>query len=113
MTGIGIRILNNTVIVNFLDIKRIEANSNYCHIYFNDGKKLVVAKVLCWFQNKLPADIFMRVHRSHLVNRHHVKNVDTTTLHMNSGESIAISRRKKTANKKALQLFGETPYSFN
>jgi two-component system, LytTR family, response regulator len=79
------------------EIIRVEAADNYCWVYFKGGKMISVAKMLCWFQHKLPEDIFVRVHLSHLVNKLFVKevNVGLTNLLLNSGELITVSRRKK------------------
>ena len=54
--------------VEFIDtstIIRIEAKSNYSKLHFVNGKSLLVAKVLGWFEGKLPADQFVRIHRTH------------------------------------------------
>ena len=79
-------------------IIRVEASGNYSRIYFEDGSRLLTAKVLRWFQQTLPADMFARVHRGHLVNKLFVKEmegVQTKKLLMHNGESIAVSRRRK------------------
>jgi DNA-binding LytR/AlgR family response regulator len=58
-----------------------------------------VAKVLHWFEDTLPVDMFARVHRSHLVNRMFVESVNgkhTEKLLLLNGEIITISRRKKS-----------------
>jgi len=47
-------------------IIRIEAASSYSRIYFADGNKLLTSKVLHWFEDLLPQEMFVRVHRSHL-----------------------------------------------
>ncbi|MBL0358068.1 MAG: LytTR family transcriptional regulator [Chitinophagaceae bacterium] len=44
-------------------IIRIEASGNYSLIFFEDGSRLLTAKVLRWFQQLLPAEMFARVHR--------------------------------------------------
>ena len=89
------------------NILRIEAQSNYCKIYFIDRcKTVVVAKVLHLVQQKLPADMFVRVHKSHLINKQHIRHVSGThqkIAELSNGEYIVISRRKvamlcKTAN---------------
>ena len=89
------------------DIIRIQAQSNYCKIYFiNQCKTLVVAKVLRLVQEKLPPDMFVRVHRSHLVNRMYIKalnGMQHKTLELINGETVAVSRRKRTA-------FGKAPF---
>lgn len=80
------------------EIIRIEASSNYSRIYFANGKKITVPKILHWFEDALPADLFARVHRSHLINKSFVQKVTGThakTLQLYNGEMITISRRKR------------------
>ena len=77
-------------------IIRIEGMSNYSKIFFTNDRPMVVAKVLCWFQQTLPQQMFARVHRSHLVNRLFVKETDgSNIILLTNGEKIAMSRRKK------------------
>jgi len=80
------------------EIIRVQAISNYSRIYFANGKIATVAKVLHWFQDELPVDMFARVHRSHLVNRMYVsaiKGQRNKSLILLNGERIAISRRRQ------------------
>jgi two-component system LytT family response regulator len=80
------------------NIVRVEAKSNYCKIYFiNSFKTVVVSKVLHLVQENLPADMFVRVHRSHLVNRLYIKQfsgIHTRIVELTNGEFVAVSRRK-------------------
>lgn len=79
-------------------IIRVESMSNYSKIFFTDTPPLVVAKVLHWFEDGLPDQMFIRVHRSHLVNKMYVKGIDglkNKFLLLHNGETIAVSRRKK------------------
>ena len=79
-------------------IVRIEAISNYSKIYFTNGYPMTVAKVLQWFQQQLPEEMFARVHRSHLVNKLFVTRIISqkqSSVQMSNGETINISRRKK------------------
>jgi DNA-binding LytR/AlgR family response regulator len=79
-------------------ILRIQAQSNYCKIYFIDRRNpMVVAKVLHLLQKQLPPDMFIRVHKSHLLNKQCIKQVSgthTKTAELTNGESIVFSRRK-------------------
>jgi two-component system LytT family response regulator len=87
-------------------IVRIEASSNYCRVYFNSGKTLVVARVLKWFEQNLPAQQFMRIHRSHLVNQQFLLSnqfIKNGFLLMN-GEFIQLSRRRKKNVLSRLQV---------
>ena len=79
------------------NIIRIEALSNYSKIYFSNAKPMTVAKVLHWFEDQLPQQMFARVHRSHLVNKMFMSQVNGgkhKTLVLNNGESMEVSRRK-------------------
>ena len=79
------------------NIIRIEASSNYSKVYFSNAKPMMVAKVLHWFEDQLPQQMFARVHRSHLVNKMfmcQVNGAKNKMLLLNNGESIAVSRRK-------------------
>lgn len=49
-------------------IIRIEASSNYSRLFFTNGKTLLTAKLLKWFEEKLQSASFTRLHRSHLIN---------------------------------------------
>jgi two-component system, LytTR family, response regulator len=88
--------------VEFIDINRIiriEAISNYSKLYFTDGKTLVVAKVLKWFEESLSINQFIRVHRTHLVNKkfiHQYIKGGGGKVKLVNGDWIDVSRRKKT-----------------
>ncbi|MES2777552.1 MAG: LytTR family DNA-binding domain-containing protein [Bacteroidota bacterium] len=84
---------------------RIEAISNYCRLYFQDGKTLVVAKLLAHFEALLSQKGFVRTHRSHLINMRYIRkclmpNSDSMTLQ--NQEVILISKRKRKATKITL-----------
>jgi len=79
-------------------IIRIEGRSNYSKIHFATGHPMTVAKVLHWFEEKLPQQMFARVHRSHLVNKMFIQEINghnNNSLLLTNGESIGMSRRKK------------------
>jgi two-component system, LytTR family, response regulator len=80
------------------NIVRIEGSSNYSKIFIDNNEHLLVAKVLRWFEETLPKEMFIRPHRSHLVNKRFIKKIKgniTKTLVLHNGENIVISRRKK------------------
>ena len=79
-------------------IIRIEAISSYSKLHFVNGKTLVVAKVLAWFDTQLAGQGFLRTHRTHLVNRLYINRYvngrgGRITLH--NGDEIEVSKRKK------------------
>ena len=86
---------NKKILMPVADIIRIEAVSNYSRIYFSNGNTIVVAKVLHLLQDLLPETMFVRVHRSHLINKLFVKAIkgkNKKRLLMNNGEYIGVSR---------------------
>ncbi len=81
-------------------IVRVEGLSNYSRVHFASGPPLTVAKVLHWFEDHLPQQMFARVHRSHLINKlfmQEIKGANHSDLLLINGESIVMSRRKKTS----------------
>lgn len=87
------------------NIVRIQSLSSYSKIYFADNSHpLTVAKVLHWFEEHLPAEMFVRTHRTHLVNRQHIKKISLSVhaLQLSNGETVAISKRRKQWVKQRL-----------
>lgn len=83
------------------NIIRVEANSNYSKIYFNNAYPLTVAKVLHWFEEILPDNFFYRIHRGHIVNRRFIASIsDDDKLLLANGEQLQISKRKKRYFRK-------------
>ncbi|HEY6160495.1 MAG TPA: LytTR family DNA-binding domain-containing protein [Bacteroidia bacterium] len=93
-------------IVNISDIVRCEANVNYTEFYFNGGKKLLVTKTLKDFDEMLSDNGFFRVHQSHLVNTHYIKEFikgDGGYLIMTDGSNVPVSSRKRAEVVKMLE----------
>jgi len=97
-----------TQAVDCASVIRIEAISNYCKLFFSNGKTMVVAKVLAWFEEQLTGKGFIRLHRSHLVNMHFILRWDNerkATVILKNYYSIPVSRRKKQQSKQAILQF--------
>ena len=84
--------------INCNSIVRIEASSNYSKLVFSNGKTLVVAKVLHWFEKQAGMDTFLRTHRTHLVNKIFISSyIDGSggQICLHNGEVIDVSKSKK------------------
>jgi two-component system, LytTR family, response regulator len=95
-----------TIYIECIDIVRIEAISNYSKLFFTNGKTLVVAKVLHWFEDNLAADLFVRVHRSHLINIAHIMYCSlaiSNGITLMDNSLIIVPRRRKDFIKKILR----------
>lgn len=85
-------------------IIRVEAASNYSKVYFVDRRlAMVLAASLIRVEEILPASSFVRVHRSHLINKAFIRKIhggEHKVVELINGETIAISRRKKKLVKR-------------
>lgn len=79
-------------------IIRIESSRNYSRVFFTNRPPLLVCQILQWFEDLLPVESFVRVHRSHLVNRAFImERPDETYLLMENGQVVPVSRRRRKA----------------
>lgn len=88
------------------DIIRCEADSSYCHVFSVNKEKITFSKNLKDIEEMLPPDIFLRVHRSHLVNinqiREYSKKGGGTVITMD-GSEIIVSHRKRDLILEAIK----------
>jgi two-component system, LytTR family, response regulator len=109
---VNTHILLNTsagqLLIDTATIVRIEAQSNYCKLWFSTAaggsKTLVTAKLLRWFEEQLHGGHFIRLHRSHLINRQFLQPnqcMEKGCL-LQNGDCIQVSRRRKKEIVKAL-----------
>ncbi len=79
------------------DIASLEADGNYTIIHKVDMQKLVISKSLKEFDDLLDPNIFVRVHKSYIINIHYVKEYSTLdggVVKMTDGNEWSISRRQ-------------------
>jgi LytTr DNA-binding domain len=96
---------NGLEIIDTNSILRVEAISNYSKLFFTDGRSLVVAKLLSWFEEKLGGVHFTRLHRGHLVNIRYIRSYNKfngAEVVLVNNEKLAVSRRKRIEFKKAI-----------
>jgi two-component system LytT family response regulator len=76
----------------------IVAQDNYCHVQLADGSSVLMRKSLKAWEDTLPDDPFMRVHRTQIVNltlvqRYERDRAEHTRLHVAGvAEPVAVSR---------------------
>jgi two-component system LytT family response regulator len=92
-------------IISVKEIIRCKADINYTTFYLLNGSKMVVSKTLKEFEDLLNDYDFIRVHNSHLINLHHIKNYtrgEGGVVTMTDGTEVDVSRRKKDEFLKRL-----------
>lgn len=93
--------VNNVLTKVYLhEINWIEALGDYIRIH-TDAEKHIVLSTMKSFQEKLPEDGFMRIHKSYIANLSKVQKMVGNTLVFNKGE-VPVSRTYKEAVVKRL-----------
>lgn len=101
-TGHGYRL------VEIDNILYIEADSNYSIFNLNSDERIMVGKVLKDYEELLPTDRFVRIHKSSIVNLKYVKEYQTkngTTLSLTNGNILAVSRRRASELFEKIKLY--------
>lgn len=75
--------------VCFRDIRYLTAEGNYISVVL-ENSKLLTRMTISDMENSLPKSSFIRVHRSHIVNREHVDRIERHQLWI-KGEAIPVS----------------------
>lgn len=89
------------------DIIRLKAESNYTFIHIRDHKPILMARVLADYETLLEPFGFIRTHRSHIVNPHHIQFVSCSgEVIMDDQSKAELSRRRKKEILEYLKLRG-------
>lgn len=81
------------------EIIYIEADSNYSIVHLSSAEKITVSKVLREFEEILPTEQFIRVHKSSIINLNYLKEYNSKNglqVFLKNGQSISISRRRSS-----------------
>ena len=79
--------------IQFRDIKYIESMADYVRIYLDSGENVITREKISHLDKKLP-DIFLRIHRSYIVNLSFLVSYDREELSI-GGKELPISRTYK------------------
>ena len=93
-------------IIRFSDILYLVGEGNYCQIVKKSGEKILSSKTLKYFEEQLPRNMFLRPHKSYVVNIHHISKVykrPNMELELNGQVRIPTSRSKKSLIFKLFQ----------
>lgn len=66
--------------VLFAHILWIGVDGSYCDIHLTTGETMIVVHSLGEMEKKLPAESFIRIHRSYIINIHHVDGIIGNTV---------------------------------
>ncbi|MFI5453464.1 LytR/AlgR family response regulator transcription factor [Pedobacter sp. UC225_61] len=84
-------------LVDIDDIIHIAADSNYSVFHLLNLEKIAVSKILKDYEEILPENTFVRIHKSSIVNLKYIKEYNSKNglqVVLNNGETINVSRRR-------------------
>lgn len=93
--------------IRIKDIIRIESHDNYIKIFMTNSESLFIAKTLKIYEQLLLNYPFERIHKSHLINLHHIKRYyknDGGYVLMNDDTQIEVARLKREKLMIRLEL---------
>ncbi len=78
------------------EILRLEGEGNYTRFYLSNQQKIVSAKTMKEYEEMLLSHNFLRIHKSHLVNKLFVKQyLNNGTVLLNDKTLLPVSRQRK------------------
>lgn len=108
--------INNKIAISSADsvryvevnkIVRLEADGSYCSIFLDSKDVIVASKNMKFFEQLLPTEQFIKVHRTHIINIHFVDSIiknEGGSIKLSTGIEIPISRRKKDEFLRLIEL---------
>ena len=105
---IGIPYLNRTIFISADDVLCLQGEGNYTFLHTRDRKRYLVSKSLKEFEKTLDGSIFLRVHKSYIVNVAYVQRSvfsKERQVRLADGREVAISRRRMKAITQQLAQY--------
>jgi two-component system LytT family response regulator len=95
-------------IIGVQQVKYLEAADDYVKIHTSEGVFLK-ARTMGYYENSLPADVFVRTHRSYLLNVHEITRIDPYEKEshlavLRSGEKVPVSKAGYSKLRSVLEL---------
>ena len=90
----GIKEGNKLVFENLNNIVYCQSDGNFTHVFLQEGKPIYSSYSMMEMEEKLNGP-FIRIHREYLVNKNHIKELESTSILLSIGKSLPISRKRK------------------
>jgi len=85
-------------LIDIQDIIRCESDGSYTKFFINDGRKIMISKVLKDYEELLQNCGFARVHKSHIINLNYIERFDKHdggSIILKDKSNIPVSTRKR------------------
>ncbi|WP_234733207.1 LytR/AlgR family response regulator transcription factor [Tellurirhabdus bombi] len=108
---IALPYLNRTILLSVDDIVSLQGEGNYTYLFTRDKKRYLVSKTLKAFETSLNELMFLRIHKSTIVNLGYVQFeslIPDRMIRLTDGQEVSISRRRAKEIGQRLQSFRMT-----
>jgi hypothetical protein len=95
---------NKLVRVDTKKILYVEADRCYCEIHLADGRKFVPSLSMGEVARHLSTDSFVRIHRSFIVNRKMMEEINGNRIFLQNGKELPIGRHFRKALLQSLNI---------
>lgn len=109
LSFLNIRTKKGSLYIKPENILRIQAENSYSRLFINDGQHYVLSYHLGFIEENLDKDIFLRVHKSDIINIHYLKsfhNAGECCAEMADGSMVKVSRRCRKQLEDKLKKAG-------
>jgi two-component system, LytTR family, response regulator len=109
LSFLNIRTRQGSFYIKPESILRIQAENSYSRIFINDGQHYVLSYHLGFIEERLDKNIFLRVHKSDIININYLKsfhNAGEFFAEMVDGSMVKVSRRSRKQLEDKLKQAG-------
>ena len=111
---IALPYLNRNIMISVDDVVSLHGEGNYTFITTRDKKRYLVSKTLKAFEHMLDQSLFLRIHKSTIINLAYVQfSVFATEriVRMTDGQEVTISRRRMKEISQRLNHFMQSLFN--
>ncbi len=87
---------------NLNEIWYLESLGNYVKIW-NEQKYILTPRTLTSFEEQLPTEHFLRIHKSFILNKRFVNYIDGNTIRLRNGRELPLGKNYRHVVKQLLQ----------
>lgn len=100
---IAIKVDKKHLLVKYVDIQYLESLGNYVKVW-KDDSFLLTPRTLTSFEEQLPTNVFVRVHKSFILNKKAVHYLEGNMIFLKNGQQLPIGKSYKATIKQLLDM---------
>ena len=91
------------------DLLYMQSYANYTWLVWRNGERVLMPRTMKYFEAKVPAGQFVRIHRQYAINTGHIDRVEQApnqlTVRLSNGACLLVSRRRLTGVRAVLRQY--------